>query len=456
MSVGEDEPGKQPPLFGASQETNATQTISVKANNAVEASGTARGAAGGKVGRTGVDSKQRKPTNDPGADLERRVARIEFAEGALARLRVPVFSVADSGRGIITDLDVVSLDVDLRLRLQVSILECKSGKGQAGEPDRLLWLSGLKTYVRAQRASLVRQTVSVRGRAVASHLNINVMDVATLQKHEEAHAWMPSTFGHIGGTACARAESLIDDYAKTGSGIPTALISALRNDVWIADPHSILGSLSALERYEESSSALDDLAGRALSGHALTALIVAALRHSHEFSQLSASDFRSRLETTLSTGSAAGGRIQSTLAVADRLFELISERIHDAYVQAGALRQEVAVPAVSKLAIAVPSWVVQYMDFLEALALNPSVARDLLQTVELSCFDALLGETAHRERAFDHLFTPEHRQLLRVAVRTLGHISGDHMIRPLDDLEGVKFDRSAPAITERRAARIFD
>lgn len=405
---------------------------------------------GRTVKRTTPPARQ---SDDPGADLERRVARIEFAEGALVRLRVPVYSVADSGRGIITDLDVVSLDVDLRLRMQLSILECKSGKGQAGEPDRLLWLSGLKTYVRAQRASLVRQTVSVRGRAIAGRLNINVMDVLTLEKHEAAHAWLPDTFGHVGGLACAQAEGMIDEYTKAAGEIPSGLISALRNDVWVAEPHAILGNLNALGRYGDSSASLPDLAGRAVSGHALNALVVAALRHSHEFSQLSVDEFRARLETALSTGSPFGGRIQSTLAVADRLYGLISDRIHEAYVQSGALRQHVDIPAVSELAIDVPTWVAQYMDFLEALALNPSVARDLLQTVELSCFDAILGETAHQERAFDHLFTPEHRQLLRLAVRTLGKIAGEHAVRPLDALEEVSYERSAPSITERRSRR---
>lgn len=416
----------------------------------------ARSGTGGR-GRTSEarsQSKQstsRTTSNDPGADLERRVGRVEFAEGALVRLRVPVFSVADSGRSIMTDLDVLSLDVDLRLRLQMSILECKSGKGQSGEPDRLLWLSGLKSYVRAQHASLVRQTVSVRGRAIAARLNINVMDVPTLEKHEAAHAWLPDTFGHVGGAACSAAEAQLDEYSRSASDLPAMLVRAIRNDLWVAEAHTILGSLNALQRYEESSAGRSEVVAKAISGHALTALIVAAMKHSHEFSQLSTEEFQNRIEVALSTGSPTGGRVQNALVAADRLYEALTERIHEAYVQAGALRQEVALPAVSQLAIHVPNWVPQYMNFLEALALNPSVGRDLLQTVELACFDALLGENAHEERAFDHLFTPEHRQLLRFAVRTLGDIAGAHIVKPLDDLEGIDFGRSAPSITERRA-----
>jgi hypothetical protein len=101
-------------------------------------------------------------TGNAGTELERRVARLEFAEGALARPRVPVRVAADPGRSILTDIDVLAVDVDNRLRISRSILECKTTKGQSGEPDRLLWLAGLQHYTRTGRAVLVRQTITQR------------------------------------------------------------------------------------------------------------------------------------------------------------------------------------------------------------------------------------------------------------------------------------------------------
>lgn len=50
------------------------------------------------------------------------------------------------------------------------------------------------------------------------------------------------------------------------------------------------------------------------------------------------------------------------------------------------------------------------------------MARDLLQTTELLCFDALLGDTAWRAPAFEHLFTTEHQGLVRVALRCLAKL----------------------------------
>ena len=69
--------------------------------------------------RSAGSRSRRRPAPGPsaGADFERRVARVEFAEGALARLRVPVFVDAEAGRDQLTDLDVLALEFDNRLRL---------------------------------------------------------------------------------------------------------------------------------------------------------------------------------------------------------------------------------------------------------------------------------------------------------------------------------------------------
>ena len=80
---------------------------------------------------------------EKGSELERRVGRVEFAQGALVRLRWPVFSPgASADRRILTDVDVMAIDYDARLRHSISIYECKSIRGAKGEPDRLMWLVG--------------------------------------------------------------------------------------------------------------------------------------------------------------------------------------------------------------------------------------------------------------------------------------------------------------------------
>ena len=186
-----------------------------------------------------------------GAELERRVARLEFAEGALARLRVPVYVDAEAGRDVLTDLDVLSIDIDNRLRLSRSTLECKSGRGQSGEGDRLLWLSGLQRLLGVQRAVLVRQTITRRGQALASSLGLQILDVPTLTQREAAHAWLPDRFAHVDGRACAAAEARTDVQLKGLGHIPAELVAFLRHQSLLQPSHRNLSALAALRAAAE-------------------------------------------------------------------------------------------------------------------------------------------------------------------------------------------------------------
>lgn len=394
---------------------------------------------------------QKQDAVDPGADLERRIARVEFAEGALVRLRVPVRADADPGRDILTDLDIVALDIDFRLRLSRSIIESKSGKGQAKEPDRLLWLAGLRDYVNADRAALVRQTVSRRGREVAQRLGIEVQDIPTLQKFERAHAWLPDRFGHIAGVACSEAESRTDTQLKGLAHLPGSLVSYLRNEALLGAPGMTLSALASLSESVRDGDPFPDPTGMVIAGHSLVSLLVAAIAHAQRLDFVPVEQLQREIELSLTVGDPTDDHILKILASADEVMLHIIDQIHQQYVDSGARRRSVAIPSLKRLVSEVPRWVPRYIDFLEAMRANPVVARDLPQTAELACFDALLGDENYRAPSFDHLFTPEHRQMLRVAVRTLREIAGPVVADRLAGLSSIDFDRTAPALPDRRS-----
>lgn len=81
------------------------------------------------------------------------------------------------------------------------------------------------------------------------------------------------------------------------------------------------------------------------------------------------------------------------------------------------------------------------MDLVERYRANPSVTRQLLQTIELTVFDAYLGGSAYLSPAFDHLFTAEHRYLLNASLRCLGEISGTHLYVASSPILGLDFTR---------------
>lgn len=386
----------------------------------------------------------------PGAQLERRVARLEFAEGALARLRVPLRVGAEPGRAVLTDIDVLSIDVDLRLRMSRSMLDCRSRQGQAGEPERLFWLAGFRSYVNVQRAVLVRQTTSRRGLALARRLNLHVLDAATLTAREAGHAWLPPRFAHLGGEECESAEARANRQLRAFGELPGGLIAFLRHDALLADSHRILAALVALGGASARTSVIPEPAGVVLAGHSLMALLLAALTDAAQLETRATTELRERLDRALTTGSPDDDHVLNVLGQADELFRHQVDTIHRAYVEAGARRLDVPLDSARDLVARAPLWTERYIDLLQRLRANPNVARDLLQTAELACFDGVVGGNAYRADAFDHLFTAEHRQLLTVTIKLLHDIVGSDLASRLDPLFSLPFDRVPPALPDRR------
>jgi hypothetical protein len=413
---------------------------------------------GDQAAKRRADRSRRRPRSDAastpasdGADLERRVARLEFAEGALARLRVPVFVDAEAGRDILTDLDVLSFDLDNRLRLSRSTLECKSGRGQSGEGDRLLWLAGLRTLLGVERAVLVRQTITRRGRALAGSLGLQILDVPTLAQREAGHAWLPDQFAHIDGPACIAGEARTDVQLRGLGHIPSDLVAFLRHQSLLAPSHRSLAALAALRSAVEHGGVLPTPTRPILAGHALLTLTLAALQDAAMLDTVPATQLQRRIELALTVGSPDDDHVLSVLGRADQVVGRVVDGIHRAYIERGADRIDLPAPSLRQLVAAPPGWVARYIDLTQRLRANPDVARQLPQTVELACFDALLGDSAYLAAAFDHLFTIEHRSLLTACVRMLADVAGAHLADAIGPITALDYSRSTPAVPDRTA-----
>ena len=386
-----------------------------------------------------------------GAELERRVARLEFAEGALARLRVPLRVAADPGRSILTDIDVLAVDVDNRLRISRSILECKTTKGQSGEPDRLLWLAGLQRYTRTGRAVLVRQTLTQRGRAVAGVLGLQILDMTTLTARETAHAWVPDRFAHVDGPGCTAAEARTDTQLKGLSHIHGGLVGFLRHDFLLTDSSRSVNALQALGTAVENGGVLPHPTASILAGHALSVLIMAATEDAARLDLIREDELHLRVERSLTLGDPANGSVLDVLERADELVQHLADRIHRGYVNAGASRQDSGLVSLRDLVAQPPPWVDRYVDLVKLMRANPAVASTLLQTAELACFDALCGDHAYQAKAFDHLFTREHQYLLAATVKCLREITGSQLADAIQPVDALDFSRTAPSLPDRSA-----
>jgi hypothetical protein len=451
---GTSRPGpREPDLFDAVQEPASGSGSSPQFSGAsLRDQGTARPS---ESSRQRSPRKQRPGSRaaqgNEGAELERRVARLEFAEGALARLRVPVYVDAEAGRDVLTDLDVLSIDIDSRLRLSRSSLECKSGRGQSGEGDRLLWLSGLQKLLSIERAVLVRQTITRRGQALATALGLQILDVPTLGQREAAQAWLPDRFAQVDGPACVAAEARADLQLKGLGHIPSELVAFLRHQSLLQPSHRNLTALVALRGSVDPGGVLPLPTRQILAGHALQTLALAALQDAARLDAEPPTQVRRRIELALTVGTPEDDNTLAVLGRADQLMERLVEGIHRAYINAGANRIDRPIPSLRQLVANPPAWAGRYLDLTQRMRVNPAIARQIPQTIELVCFDALLGDVAFQSPAFDHLFTAEHRSLLLACVRVLADIAGTQIADSLTPIGDLNFTRSAPSLPDRTA-----
>ncbi|MBI1379237.1 MAG: hypothetical protein GC157_17425 [Frankiales bacterium] len=347
-------------------------------------------------------------------------------------------------------MDVLAVEATRRLQVSRSLLECKSGLGQSKEPDRLLWLAGLRGLLEVDRAVLVRQTITKRGRDLAARLRLSTLDMRTLQAREASIAWVPERFAHVDGAACLAAEKRVDVQLKGLAWLPSSLIAFLRFDALIARPHQILGALTTLGEVASTKGTLPEPTDVVVAGHALVDLLIAACEDARHLDQVGRLELEARVMRGHMTGDPDDQHTLEVIASANKLMRYYLEQVHQAYVDSGITRRDVDVPDLGSVVAAPAPWVGRYADLVEALRNNGRIAADILQTAELACFDALAGDTNYQARAFDHLFTPEHRQMLRLAVRVLREVSGPAIADRLGGLNDLDFERSAPAVPDRQ------
>jgi hypothetical protein len=129
-----------------------------------------------------TQQKARSVTVKVGDPLEYRVSRLFIHLGFFVRRGRELYTVGRLDTA--TDLDVLAIRYSEPFRREVQISECKGG-GE-GPLDRLFWLSGVKRYVGASHATLVRRSTKWNIKDFAAELGVEVLDFPRLEELERA------------------------------------------------------------------------------------------------------------------------------------------------------------------------------------------------------------------------------------------------------------------------------
>ncbi len=119
--------------------------------------------------------------------LEARVAQVWFWEGAFARRGIDLKRHFASEPFLVTDVDLLAIDIDSTLTLRRTIGEAKAGTGsRASRPlDRAIWLRGLMEVTGARSGELTTQLPpSRRVRELALPLGVIAQSVEDLERRE--------------------------------------------------------------------------------------------------------------------------------------------------------------------------------------------------------------------------------------------------------------------------------
>ena len=118
-----------------------------------------------------------------GDDLEYRIARLFMFMGYFVRRARPIFTAGALAQA--TDLDVLAIRYVEPFRRQLITLECKGG-GE-GPLDRIFWLGGVKNFVKADEALLVRKNTKWNIKDFAKEVGVQIWDLTKVAELESIY-----------------------------------------------------------------------------------------------------------------------------------------------------------------------------------------------------------------------------------------------------------------------------
>lgn len=137
-----------------------------------------------------TEEKASKVSVKLGDPLEYRVSRLFIHLGFFVRRGRELYTVGRLDTA--TDLDVLAIRYTDPFHREVQISECKGGS--EGPLDRLFWLSGVKRYVNASHATLVRRATKWNIKDFGTELGVELLDFPRLEEMEKASGVDPNAW----------------------------------------------------------------------------------------------------------------------------------------------------------------------------------------------------------------------------------------------------------------------
>src|SRR5215469_4393503 len=130
-----------------------------------------------------------------GDPLEYRILRLYLHMGFFSRRGRELYTVGRLDTA--TDLDVLGIRYTVPFSREVRIAECKTAGGE-GPLDRIFWLSGVKKYIDADYATLIRPATKWNIKDFGTEVGVEVFDLPHVDELEHNLGIGPSSW--LGGS----------------------------------------------------------------------------------------------------------------------------------------------------------------------------------------------------------------------------------------------------------------
>lgn len=197
------------------------------------------GAAGKTKAEAITKSTVRPPKLVVGEELEYRVARLFVFMGYFVRRGCPIYTVANLDQA--TDLDAFAMKYTQPFRRESIVSECKSG--DVGPLDRIFWLSGVKKFVGAKDAFLVRKVTKWNIKDFAKNTGVQIIDIDKIEELEGNYKIAANEWPGVADRGFYSAQAAEWNNSLAGSSSFWELYQTLLTEIRYDDPFAAINYL---------------------------------------------------------------------------------------------------------------------------------------------------------------------------------------------------------------------
>jgi hypothetical protein len=395
---------------GATDDASAEKTKRARDVRSSRGSRPARARADQDQAASSVRSREVKITQAD--ELEIRLARLHYWQGAYSRRGINLQRHYDPEPLLITDLDLLAIELSAQLVPSKTIGEAKSGTGKsAPKPlDRSIWVAGLMRLVGAQRGELVTAVSPSRVvRDTAAALGVRAFGVDELARWERSHITDAlADVGAHGQTAYTHAERT--RIICRNQPALERVYWFLRSEVWFLGPwlatKRLLGAAQKLRKWWTPQIDDDEAAAlRWLYAETTSVLTLQLVALVGEYLATSSGEWRERVADRLAEGSIPAHQMKQLATSFDSyLARVLSETDASATLKTESIGAFHPQP---------PPWTEPLIELIERLANVPGLG-DLPRHTDLVMHERLVHRRHVSDEAVNRLGAVEAAELDRV------------------------------------------